>query len=118
NRQLSHDPKMLVIVDAATPRYRVRVTYSKNIRPLTPDSSLMLEFWAKALQIPPQVRSLFVNAVQLTEGEVTYCLPIQEPVLKSLRAEPKDSGTADFFIAKLGSVRSGPVYVVKEYQLR
>lgn len=118
NRQMPHDPMMLVSIDTATPRFRVLVTYTKNTRPLTEGSALMLDSWAKALRISPQVRGLFVSEVQVTEGDASYWLPIQEPVLKYLREEPREGGAADFYIARVGSVRSGPIYVVNEYQLR
>lgn len=78
----------------------------------------MLDSWAQALRIWPQVRGLFVNEVRVTEGDVSYWLPIQEPVLRYLRDEAKESGAVDLYIARVGSVRSGPVYVVNEYQLR
>jgi hypothetical protein len=118
NRRLPHDPAMLVSVDAASPRYKVRVVYTKTTRPISPDVAMMLDSWVKALGVSPEVRKIFVNEVQVMEGDARFWLPIQEPVLKWLLKEPNPSGPADFYIVRLGSVRSGPVYAVNEYEIR
>jgi hypothetical protein len=109
---------MLVSIDAAAPRYRVRVVYTKMTRAVSPDVAMMLDSWVTAMRRPPEIRKLFENEVQVVEGDKSYWLPIQEPVLKWLLKESSDSGTADFYIVRLGSVRSGPVYVVNEYEAR
>ena len=115
-RDYPHDPDTDRTIETAHLKYKVRVSVVGKSMPLEVPVADLLDRWARALRHPPEVRALFAHSVLVREGNDSYWIPIQEPLLPSLEAEVKPDGLADIFIMRIGSIRSGPVFVINEFQ--
>jgi hypothetical protein len=117
NREHSQDSAVDKWIDAASPKYKVRINFLGKSRIIPQDAAMLLDNWAQALGHPPTIRSLFVHEVLVREADVDYWMPIQEPVRKWLFAEVASGDAAELYIMRIGSIRSKPVYAINEFQV-
>jgi hypothetical protein len=110
-----HDSSADQWIEAANIKYRVRVTVTGKSRPLEAEVARLLDDWAKALQ-HTDLRALLVHEIEVREGARRYWLPIHEQLLAPLGREVRPDGLADLFVWRIGSLRTGPVFLVNEFK--
>ena len=115
NAAYHHDPHLDVTIEAGNYKYRVRVTYLGQVREVGTPLAGFLDVWAASLG-KSQVRPLLQHEILVREGPREYWLVIQDQLLAPLRSEVAAGGEVDLYIMRLGSMRSGPIYVVNEFQ--
>ena len=115
NAAYQHDPHLDVTIEAGNYKYRVRVTYLGQVREVGTPLAGFLDAWAASLR-KSQIRPLLQHEILVQEGLREYWLVIQDQLLAPLRSEVAAGGEVDRYIMRLGSMRSGPIYVVNEFQ--
>lgn len=103
--------------DMASPKYRVPATYTASERPIRPTVREFIHRWTDAARRNQDRTGLYEHEILVREGTVDYWLPIQEPLLQSLRTEVRAGTEVELFVVFLGASRHDLVMLVNEYQV-
>jgi hypothetical protein len=104
------------ITASAEFKYRIRLLFHGDHRPIELTKKELLARWVKALRLEPTVTNLFQHEIRVSEGDVVYWLPIQETLLEPLKDAVGRNAECDFFVTWIGSTRTTFVFLVNEFE--
>jgi hypothetical protein len=107
-------PKQLAVV-AAKMAFRVRATWTGDIRSIDPAKLELLQIAEKsnAVRFAISMTDLFKREVRVTENGAGYWLPIQEPIVRYFEDEASGGKQATLFVMYVGcNTKQGNAVIV------
>lgn len=110
------DSSVVYHLDAAHSRYKSRVKFTGRIRPLKDDVRYFLSLWIKTMQHSKAYEELFQSEIEVTQGSLSYWMPIQKQLVDPFVGEVGSNGTADVYVLLIGAINREPVFAVSEFE--
>jgi hypothetical protein len=99
----SSQPEATMYFDFDTFPSRVRVIYTGESRPISPQKQELLSLYIEMRGDDPSIVDFFQTEYRFLEGSSEYWLPIQHPLIPYLEDELEVGDTATLFVILIGA---------------
>ncbi|MBN1998690.1 hypothetical protein JW935_14110 [candidate division KSB1 bacterium] len=97
-------------------KYQVSCCYSNISRPISETKKNVIKLWMEALNIDPQLVSLYQQEILVKEGMRPQWIPVQEQLLPHINQELVKYDTIELFIILTGKVESEYIFIATEFE--
>lgn len=104
------------VINTAEEKYRVRVIYLGERRPLPEPTRALIADWVQATGADDRVPAWFKHEIRVAEEDRPHWLPIQEVLLPHIEQELAAGNAVDLYLMWIGYVERRWVFLVNEFQ--
>ena len=102
-------------IDGAYPRYRSRVTFTGQIRPLAGEVRTLVTYWAASMRHPPAIVELYQSEIEVVQGAERYWMPIQKQLVDAFLKEVDPYGHVTVYVLFMGGIDLTAVFAVSGF---
>jgi hypothetical protein len=93
---------------------RAKARYSGELRDLSDDSRRLIVAWARSMNVPG-VTQAFQRELKVHEAGAEYWVPVQDVLVRSMRAELRPGEEIELFVIYIGQVDGRHIFLVNEF---
>lgn len=103
-------------ISAVTFKYRLPVTFSRQLRKISHNNRQVLEAWGESLRVKKEFMDLYHNEFKIQFGKETYWVPVQELLLTDMANELHKDDEFELYILLIGSSKDRFVFLATEFR--
>jgi hypothetical protein len=104
-------------ISAALFKYRITVSFTKELREINADTKTLIEMWAKSLNRKPYA-DMYKHEFLVQIDGVDYWIPMQEQVLPYMGNELEIGDNFTLYIVLIGAVKGNWVFLATEFEAK
>lgn len=103
-------------ISAVTFKYRIPVTFSRQLRKISSDNKQVLDAWGESLRVKKEFLDLYHNEFKIKFGKETYWIPVQETLLPDMGNELNEGDEFELYVLLIGSTKDKFVFLTTEFK--
>ena len=103
------------VVSAATFKYSLPVSFSKELRKLSTGNKTLIAAWQKTLRVPESFVQLYQQEFKVVFGKEIYWIPVQENLLPHMGSELHPGDTFQLYVVVIGAINNKLVFLTTEF---
>jgi len=96
-------------------KYRIVTTFSRELRPLSPDMKVFLAEYGKSMPWSKDVVKAYKNEFLVQESGNDYWVPMQEQLIPAMEKELKKGQRFELYLVVIGATNSRCVFIGTEF---
>lgn len=103
-------------VTTSTSKYRMLITFSKELRKINPNNKKIISAWQKSLRIPVEFVERYQQEFKVVLDKETYWIPVQETLLPYMGSELHSGDKFELYIILIGAINNKLVFLTTEFK--
>lgn len=104
------------VISAATFKYRIPVTFTKELRKISKNNKTIIKAWQKALRVQTDFIERYQHEFKAVFGKETYWIPVQEALLPHMGSELHPGDKFDLYVIVIGAINNKLVFMTTEFK--
>lgn len=104
------------VISAATFKYQLLVTFSKELRKITNNNKKVIAAWQQSLRVQADFVERYQQEFKVVFGKQTYWIPVQEALLPHMGSELHSGDTFELYVVVIGAINNKLVFLTTEFK--